>query len=197
MLSHGSLVLSKAFTMLIKQSFKLLTLFHTCFVMLLSNKTSDTDLLEHFFITVLRLASEHTAKLMIDSLCSFNTLFGIFCILYRSIFDTEETSDLGCTFRLVSVWNVDISETLDLLILSINQDDIQGVQVRADNTAADRLTLWLSSTTLAEAFATLAKDKAYTSGLQNALEHREALTIVTTSDFDLASFQVRMYKATV
>ena len=103
------------------------------------------------------------------------------------VWNTKQTSDLSDTLWNVALWNVDVSEAWELLAVRVDENEVQSVEVWANDAAADGLSLWLTLAALTEALAALLEEKAHTVVLEHTLHHGETLSIVSASDLESAA----------
>lgn len=103
------------------------------------------------------------------------------------VWNTKQTSDLSGTLRDVALWNVDVSQAWELLTVRVDEDDVESVEVWANDAATDGLSLWLTLAAFTEALAALLEEKTNTVVLEHALHHGETLSVVSASDLESAA----------
>ena len=114
-----------------------------------------------------------------DDLTSNNELAHIVVLA-----EVEELSDVVGTLGTETLGDgrVGVSETGDLLLTLLDNNEVESLDIGADDATADRLALALTSAAGAVARVTLGEEQADTVGEEDTLLHGETLLVVTTTD---------------
>jgi hypothetical protein len=94
----------------------------------------------------------------------------------------KELSDLGSTLGTETLGDSGISQTGNILLTLLNNDERQDREIRTDDTTTDRLSLALTGTARTVTRVTLGHQETNTVRQKDTLLHGETLLIVTTRD---------------
>eukprot|EP00981_Chlorochromonas_danica_P011209 scaffold3808_cov170-Ochromonas_danica.AAC.8 len=101
-----------------------------------------------------------------------------------SLGEVEELADLGGTLGAEALRHGGVGDTLDLVVALLHDDEVEHRQIGADDAAADRLALSLTSAASAVAGEAVLEEEAHAGVGEHTLLHGEALLVVTASDLE-------------
>jgi hypothetical protein len=110
--------------------------------------------------------------------------------LSLSIITYEELSDLGSTLGTETLRDSGISQTGNILLTLLNNNERQDREVRADDTTTDRLSLAFTGTARTVTRVTLGHQETNTVRQKDTLLHGETLLIVTTRDTENVTLEL-------
>jgi len=96
----------------------------------------------------------------------------------------EELPDLAGSLGTETAGNVFVSDTGQLGLSLLDNDQVEGRHVRSDNASTDRLSLALSVTSGTVSRVTSTQQEANTALNEHTLHHGETLFVISTSDFE-------------
>jgi len=129
------------------------------------NKTLDLGSLGIWLCTLL---------LLTDDLSPDHVLPHV--VLFRQV---EEFPDLRCPLRPQTFWQYCVSQSWDLLLPLLDNDDGQNSDIRTDDASSNTLTFTFAGSSWAEARVAVGEEKASTVREKNTLFHREPLLVVS------------------
>ncbi|KAI3481067.1 hypothetical protein L1887_56641 [Cichorium endivia] len=98
--------------------------------------------------------------------------------------EVEELADVVGTLgtKALGDGGVGVGEAGDLVVALLDNNEVEGLDIGADDAATDRLALALTGAAGAVARVTLGEEETHTVGEEDTLLHGETLLVVTTAD---------------
>jgi len=106
--------------------------------------------------------------------------------------EVKQLTDLGCTLGTTHTGHFSVSKAWQRIVTVLNNGQVQGGQVGADNATAARLAtaLTVAATIPLEAGGTPGHKEADTSGDEHTLLHGETLLVLTTVDLEDVALEI-------
>jgi uncharacterized protein YaaW (UPF0174 family) len=130
--------------------------------------------------------------LTLDNLSSDNVLSNVILLG-----QTEELSDVVSSLWTQSLWNLDISQTLELVVTLLDDNKGQDGEIWTNNGTSDRLSLSLTNSSWSVTRVTLSEQQLDTVWQQDTLLHWETLLVVTTGDLEDVTLELITDRLTI